>query len=203
MKEIRKLSQEIYDLVENKWGYTPDSRYGSQSWIKTVTAVNGKSNGYCFEGDFLGKGDIEIEIKYTVFLAKTQSGSRNGNSGDYFVILMDDLGKLHCTDFGTDDRSPGWALRLRDTIRSLIEKPINLGDKSEKMLNKKGQWLLGVIIEADKKDDMFAHTDDIKDLLTQDSNENDLWVWDQKESPRIEPMNESEDIPDALKDETS
>lgn len=123
MKQIRKLQKELLDMAEEA-GDKHDTRY--KAWAKTVTAVDqGQSNVYAFDGDFVNDGDIEIEIKPTVFLVCTIQGSRRYQTKYYNVVTMGADGTLSLADIRTTGIERGWALRIRNQIADLVE---SLGD---------------------------------------------------------------------------
>lgn len=120
MKQVRKLHSELMKIVADAEG-PKDTRF--QSWAKVVESVDqNKTNGYAFRGEFINEGDVEIEIKPTVFLTMTTRGSRKYQTRTYNVIVMNADGTLELvTDIQTTDEERGWALRLRDPIASLLE----------------------------------------------------------------------------------
>jgi len=117
-KQIRNLQDEIMAIVEEQEGQA-DSRF--RNWAKMVTGIDTKqSNGYCFEGDFVKDGTVEVEIKPAVFLTKTSRGSRRYPTATYNVLTMNAEGDLALTDIRTTDKTRGWALRIREQVADLV-----------------------------------------------------------------------------------
>lgn len=100
--------------------------YRFQSWAKFVTGVNmAKSNGYAFDGEWLNDGTVEIlPVRYVV-LASFAHGSRRYNTREYVAMIYDaaeDAFHLPEPLIHTDDRKPGWALRIRDAVSQLLSE---------------------------------------------------------------------------------
>ncbi len=116
MKQVRaKLWDEIFKVS----GLGHDHRW--KHWIKEVAKVDtSKSDGYAFEGPFVKDGTVEIEIKPTLYLVASETGSAKYHSCDYRVVAMDAQGDLSKTEIGTDGE-PGWALRIRDQVAALLK----------------------------------------------------------------------------------
>jgi hypothetical protein len=66
-------------------------------------------------------GDIEIEIKPTVFLVCTIQGSWKYNYKYYNVIVMDAEGNLSLPGIRTSNKTRGWALRIRNAVADLVQ----------------------------------------------------------------------------------
>lgn len=91
-------------------------------WIKEITGVDQtKSNGYMFEGQFLNDHLVEIDRRDRIFLAAATHGSWKYQTTHYRVVLLLD-GKLEQTDFYTDNRDRGWALKLREPVTLWVNK---------------------------------------------------------------------------------
>ena len=94
-----------------------DGRF--KRWTKTVSKVDtSKTNGFCFEGDFI-RSKQELEIG-TYILAYGEEGSRNRHSAcvELYEVTEDGLKKIY------DKRglSPHWALDVRDDIARIVNK---------------------------------------------------------------------------------
>lgn len=119
-KQVRNLLDELVNTACKKAGREQDHRF--RPWAKTVTSVNTKlSNGYCFGGEFVNDGTVEVEIKPQVFLVKTSSGSYKYQTSYYNIIVMDVSGKLAATDIQTNDKTRGWAPRIRGQVDELLQ----------------------------------------------------------------------------------
>lgn len=94
-----------------------------KSWAKWIDRVDqSKSDGYAFEGDFIGDGTIEIEVgQPRLILAMCESGSAKHHIPYYAVVRLDADGSLHDADIATDGSKPGWALRIRDKVAAALE----------------------------------------------------------------------------------
>lgn len=132
MKQIRELKKELFEALADA-GVEHDRRH--QSWAKAVTAVGTQTNGYAFEGKFVKDGTVEVDIQPTVFLVMTTTGSRKYQTREYSVVLMDAEGGLTVTDVRTTSETSGWALRIREQVRALVEAKLagetNDGDERE------------------------------------------------------------------------
>lgn len=192
------LKRDLYNTAE----LNPDSRFGNRSWCKFIDSIDeSKTNGYCIEGDFISDGTIEIEIKPRLLLAKAQSGSRNNNYGNYAVVMMDSEGNLHKTDIETDDSTPGWALRIRDKIKSLLDNLESIKiedlDKRKKKFTKKGEFIIKMY-EIGRSKSGYGLSSDLEEYLFHTDFHNDLWIYDESDI-KIE-SNDEVAIPDELKD---
>ena len=110
---------DLYDKLVKVANEPQDSRW--QQWVKHITGIDtSKSNGYMYEGEFVETGTVETADKNGVYLVMTRSGSRKYQTSYYRVVRLID-GKLYRTDIATTDEKKGWALRLRESIRELLE----------------------------------------------------------------------------------
>ena len=100
-------------------------------WVKEVTGVDtSKSNGYCFEGDFVSganKGLVECGDGY--YIVCSVEGSRKNQYKDVamFQIAGDKVEKIIDWVTGND-----WALKIRDRVAELLY--LNFEDETEKNL---------------------------------------------------------------------
>ena len=121
MKQVRNLKDELVKVAASAAGHKQDHRFNP--WAKPVKRVDmSLSNGYCFIGDFVPDGTIEVEIKPTVFLVMTSSGSRKYQVNCYNIVVMDAEGNLTATDIQTDGQTRGWALRIRQQVADLLKE---------------------------------------------------------------------------------
>lgn len=119
-KQVRDLYDEILTVVRAEEG-AHDTRF--TSWIKCVDAVNTDvTNGYAFDGPFVDRGTVEVEVKPRVFLAATARGSRQYHTTTYNVVVMDGDGALSLSPIKTTDKEKGWALRIRDQVAALLDE---------------------------------------------------------------------------------
>lgn len=113
----------VIDLLDTLFiisGDEQDDRFNN--WAKVVTGVEQKTdNGYDFVGRFVNRGTVEIEPKRTVYLVASTNGSRKYNTTTYRIILLDPNSGFVRTDISTDNSTPGWALRIRDQVKELLE----------------------------------------------------------------------------------
>jgi hypothetical protein len=84
-------------------------------WVKTVTQINpaGK-DGYAFDGMYINNGTVELANSRfpALVLACSETGSNKYRTKHYAVLIMNRSGEITPTDLHTDDKKPGWALRL-------------------------------------------------------------------------------------------
>lgn len=115
--EIRNLYEEIIEVA----GDEQDRRFANANWVKVIDSVDPRgSDGYAFTGDFVRKGTVEVEVKPTLFLVASTSGSMKHHYTTYRVVTMDGDGALHRREITTDNSTSGWALRIRDQVKSLL-----------------------------------------------------------------------------------
>jgi hypothetical protein len=112
--KILELCDALYAAVEAK-GDEKDHRF--QSWCKEVTGIDStKQDGYCFVGEFVRQGTVEVTLRPTLYLVMTQEGSMRFHHATYRLVEMDAEGNLTPTDLYTTSAKPGWALRLRERV---------------------------------------------------------------------------------------
>lgn len=99
-------------------GEDPDTRFSN--WAKEVVDIAQANNGYAFVGSWVPQGTVEIERRAAVYLVATTHGSRKHQTTTYRIVRMTEVGEWVRTDITTDDRTPGWALRIRDQVRGLL-----------------------------------------------------------------------------------
>lgn len=109
----------VFSAVMKGSGLQHDSRWNQ--WAKWIDRVDQtKSDGYCFVGNFINDGTIEVKGgKQRLVLVKRTTGSRAHQNAQYRVVIWHPDGSVTPTDLQTDD-SPGWALRLRDATASVL-----------------------------------------------------------------------------------
>ncbi len=96
-------------------GVGTDSRF--RNWAKTIEGVDSRlTNGFCFIGQFVKSGTVEIAVKPQLFLVAGTTGSMRYHHTTYAVVEMTETGELKATGLQTDDKTDGWALRLRDAV---------------------------------------------------------------------------------------
>jgi len=116
MKRVGNLLDDLILVT----GRHQDHRF--RPWAKRVDAVDTNlTNGYCFVGPFIGDGTVEYEVKRTVYIVKTSEGSRKYQTEHYTVVVMDSDGNLALPGLHTTDATRGWALRLREAVKALLE----------------------------------------------------------------------------------
>ena len=92
-----------------------------KNWAKYVYMVNPElPGGYMYVGDFVRTGSIEVEIQPTVFIVYSTPAA--GEPAIYRAVVMDADGELRRTDVWTDDSRPGWALRIREGMITLLAR---------------------------------------------------------------------------------
>lgn len=112
----------VIDLLETLFILSNDEQDDRfHNWAKHVTGIGQQENGYGFLGEFVPQGTIEIARQRRVYLVASTQGSRKHNTTTYRVMLMSDEGQITCTDIHTTNSKPGWALRLRDQVKALLE----------------------------------------------------------------------------------
>lgn len=96
--------------------------YRFKSWAKWVDSVNpAVTDGYAFQGTFINAGTIEIEVgEERLILVSTASGSHKYQVRYYRIVALKANGTLEWSWIGTDDRTKGWALRIRDEIAASL-----------------------------------------------------------------------------------
>lgn len=106
----------IIDL--EKYG---DSRF--KNWAKILTSVDtSKSNGYCFEGEFIQMGrKHELEIG-SFILIYTESGSRNYHSPCVQLYKVNNDSNLEHLYSKNCPSMNGWALEVRDNIAKIVNE---------------------------------------------------------------------------------
>lgn len=115
MKAIRNLASELYKVTPDE----RDTRF--KSWCKFIDEVDpSKQNGFAFVGEFVRDGTVEIEVKPQLFLVAVTSGSMKYHNTTYRVVAMNAEGQLERTDIIATDKTPGWALRIRDRVAALL-----------------------------------------------------------------------------------
>ena len=92
---------------------------GAPRWAKWIDSVDRSfKNGFCFVGDFINEGTVEIPLgrsKLILVQASLHDDElRSGFLRQFRVIRMDPTGNLSPTHIATDDRRGGWALHIRD-----------------------------------------------------------------------------------------
>lgn len=113
---FQDLLRDIYTACEDK----PDSRFNS--WSKFVTKINPKGkDGYAFDGVWIKAGTHELDPETCprLILVAVTNGSRNYQTTRYYVLIFGLDGSLTKTDITTDNKTPGWALRIRDKLITL------------------------------------------------------------------------------------
>ena len=115
-----KAVVELLDALQIVSGDEQDSRFAN--WAKEVTSITSDETGYGFEGKWVNAGSVEVERKVHVYLLASTSGSRKNQTTTYRVVLMNADGKLERTDITTTNKTPGWALRIRDRVAALLAK---------------------------------------------------------------------------------
>ena len=93
--------------------------YYNGGWVKEVKSVDQtKSNGYAFEGDFVGKsGLVDVEPGY--FVICNISGSRKHKQKRYFFVKVNLDGSFESI-FEQAITGRDWALQVRDEIAELV-----------------------------------------------------------------------------------
>lgn len=110
---------DLYTQIVAVAGIYQDNRFSS-NWVKRITAVDtSKQNGYCFQGEFINSGTVEITNEPQLFLIAGTSGSRKNNTTTYLVVVLVN-GKLERTEIQTDNGKSGWALRIRDAVAAKL-----------------------------------------------------------------------------------
>lgn len=113
-KAIVNLLERLFTLS----GDEQDDRFNN--WAKTITVIDrAADNGYTFVGEFISDGTHEIDREDAVYLVASTSGSRKYPRTYYRVIVLRD-GILTCTDIETSNKTPGWALRIREQVSALL-----------------------------------------------------------------------------------
>ena len=120
-KQIRDLKKEVLKISQ----LTLDRRF--KSWVKWVDSVDtSKTNGYAFVGDFVKDGTIEIEVgQPRLLLAQATSGSMKYNSAYYQIVKLNEDGSLTALDISDNDQNLGWALRIRDSVKNVLDSISN------------------------------------------------------------------------------
>lgn len=113
------IADRFTDILFAVAGLERDSRFNS--WVKEITEVDTSlKDGYAFIGNLVYDGTVEIERKPSVYLCVAEIGSRKNRTTHYRVVVMDAGGQIKPTTIATTDATPGWALRIRDQIKSLL-----------------------------------------------------------------------------------
>lgn len=118
------LLQTLFDLCAQQ-GASRNERL--TSWAKRVTAVNtAHDNGFAFEGEFVKAGTVHVTPPFPcVYLVAVTDGRRHKVT-EYLVFTFDGT-DFKFTGLRTDNRKPGWALRLREGVASLLESTKQAG----------------------------------------------------------------------------
>ena len=100
-----------------------------RGWGKVVTSVDTtKTNGYAFEGEFLGDGEVDLPLG-TVIVEKYPAGSVKNSYWQWTVGRVSEAGEIeHET---ADGKSEKWAfywereqfLSFRDRVAELVDGP--------------------------------------------------------------------------------
>ena len=115
--QIRNLQAELLDVV------APDRDTRWSHWAKRVDRIDeAQRNGYMYVGEFINRGTVEVRPGRSVYIVAIQSGSRRYRTTTYTVVLMHSDGTLETTEYRTTDDTPGWALRLRDAVMTLLRE---------------------------------------------------------------------------------
>lgn len=122
----------IYDNLIKSLIEAADAKQDSRwrRWAKVVEDVDKRqSNGFCFLGDFIANGTVEISNdKPLVVLLATTDGSRRYQTITYNVLVIHPDGRIEKTGITTDDNARGWALRIRDRVAELL---VNLAQEKQ------------------------------------------------------------------------
>jgi len=99
---------------------THDRRF--KLWVKRIDKVDQKGNsGYAFHGPFVRDGDVEINEQGTLYLIATAAGSMKYHTTTYTVLRWTGS-TFEFTGISTTDKTPGWALRIRDQVIAELNK---------------------------------------------------------------------------------
>lgn len=121
---IRNLYEELLETAEAADG-TRDHRW--KKWAKRVDSVDtSKNNGYAFVGEWVEKGTIDEPAQPGLYLTGITRGSNKYQTTTYRFIRMDSDGNLHDTGIVDNDETRGWALRVREQVKSLLADIQNL-----------------------------------------------------------------------------
>jgi hypothetical protein len=96
---------------------------GTFEWCKWVDGVDAtKSNTYAFPGNFIDRGTVQVKLgRPRVILACAVAGSRRYPVKHYRFLTLDAAGTLEATPIQDTDEKSGWALRVRDAVKALLD----------------------------------------------------------------------------------
>lgn len=104
-------------------------------WAKFVEKVDPKGkDGYAFAGPFIKDGTIEVSEEYLpkLILCCAETGSAKYRNKTYAVAIMHRDGTITPTGLTTNDKTTGWALRLRDNmINRMVALSVSAGDATD------------------------------------------------------------------------
>lgn len=105
-----------------------DGRWNS--WVKEITGIDrSQKNGYMYKGDLVNSGTVELnELENRIFLIASTTGSNKYRTTYYQVVELTSAGTLVKTDITDNDDKPGWALRMREDIATLLDGVDNKAD---------------------------------------------------------------------------
>lgn len=115
MKQVTNLLEALLQATEE------ERNPNLTNWAKVVHSVDtSHTNGWMYTGKFVKSGKAAVEIEPSVYIVRTTGGTEDTPKPVYRVVTMDENGDLHRTDIWTEGTTPGWALRLRDSIIDLL-----------------------------------------------------------------------------------
>ena len=111
---------ELLPRLFKEMGLETDHRF--KKWAKFVDRVDEThANGFAFVGSFISDGTIELRNSNpVVILAAAVTGSNRYQTTTYLVGVLYPDGTVKPTDIGTTDAKSGWALRIRNDVKTLI-----------------------------------------------------------------------------------
>ena len=105
------------------WREVTGATFYNGGWVKAVTTVDkSKSNGYCFEGDFIqGATDGLAEVGDGLYIVCDVQGSRKHHRKHYAIYEVQGDEVTQALDWvqGRD-----WALQIRDRVAELLAETV-------------------------------------------------------------------------------
>ncbi|HCR70736.1 MAG TPA: hypothetical protein DIW23_04775, partial [Anaerolineae bacterium] len=104
-----------------------ESEPGLPKWAKLIDYIDTDfKNGFCFVGEFIGEGTVQIPIgkMRLIFVQSsiTYDKHKTGKLRQFRIVKMEKDGTLHWTRIATDDSTGGWALRIRDKTKNFLSQ---------------------------------------------------------------------------------